>query len=229
MLTIGRSFVTSPIGPRAARVFKPQKLKSNFIQISSRRAFLIDGFGFDSYFGLKLSRGESRRGILKETTMGKHKTHEKESKMKNRNGKNGHNSHNKELLDSLNRALSLEYTGMIQYLQQHCAIKGQERQQFAPFFAASSNESHLHAQNLGNKIAALGGVPTIEPAKIRQGDNLAEMLKHDLEMEREALKAYIKAWEAAQGEHPLVFWLEEIISQEQLHVDELEKLNAMYS
>jgi bacterioferritin len=164
--------------------------------------------------------------------MGKHKTHDKESKKKNRNGKNGHNGHNghnKELLESLNRALSLEYTGMIQYLQQHCAIKGQERQQFAPFFAASSSESHLHAQNLGNKIAALGGVPTTAPAKIRQGSSLAEMLRYDLEMEREALNAYIKAWEAAQGDHPLVFWLEEIISEEQLHVDELEKLNAMYS
>jgi bacterioferritin len=158
--------------------------------------------------------------------MGKHKTDRKESKKKN---KNGHNGHKNGLLDSLNRALSLEYTAMIQYLQQHCAIKGQDRQQFAPFFAASSNESHLHAQNLGNKIAALGGVPTIAPAKIRQGSSLAEMLKHDLDMEREALNAYIKAWEAAQGDHPLVFWLEEIISEEQLHVDELEKLNAMYS
>src|SRR5262249_40274572 len=154
---------------------------------------------------------------------------EKKKKKNGKNGRNGHNGDGNELIDRLNRALSLEYAATIQYLQQQCAVKGQERQQFAPFFAASSSESHLHAQNLGNKIAALGGVPTIEPAKIRQGKNLGEMLRNDLDMEREALGAYVKAWELARGNHPLVFWLEEIISEEQLHVDELEKLNAAYA
>jgi bacterioferritin len=165
--------------------------------------------------------------------MGKSKKDERKKMKNGKNGLDGHNgNHNddrNELIDRLNRALSFEYAATIQYLQQQCAVKGQERQQFAPFFAASSSESHLHAQNLGNKIAALGGVPTIEPAKIRQGESLAEMLRHDLEMERDALDAYVKAWELAQGNHPLVFWLEEIISTEQLHVDELEKLNAAYA
>jgi rubrerythrin len=55
------------------------------------------------------------------------------------------------------------------------------------------------------------------------------MLRYDLELEREALDAYFKAWKLAQGNPPLVFWLEEIISAEQLHVDELEKLNAAYA
>lgn len=159
--------------------------------------------------------------------MGKNKKDEK--KKKNKNGKNGHDGDGNELINRLNCALSFEYAATIQYLQQQCAVKGQERQQFAPFFAASSSEAHLHAQNLGNKIAALGGVPTIEPAEIRQGATLAEMLRHDLDMERKALAAYVKAWESAQGNHPLVFWLEEIISEEQLHVDELEKLNSAYS
>ena len=160
--------------------------------------------------------------------MGKSKKDEKKKK----NGKNGHNGRHGdrgELIDRLNRALSLEYAATIQYLQQQCLVTGQERQQFAPFFAASSSESHLHAQNLGNKIVALGGAPTIEPAKVREGKNLAEMLRYDLEMERDALDAYVEAWESAQGNPPLVFWLEEVISAEQLHVDELEKLNSAYS
>ena len=164
--------------------------------------------------------------------MGKRKKDEMKKNKQGKNGRNGHDGHNgdgKELINRLNRALSLEYAATIQYLQQQCAVLGQDRQQFAPFFAASSSESHLHAQNLGNKIAALGGVPTIETAKIRRGENLAKMLRYDLDMEREALDAYVKAWESAQGNHPLVFWLEEIISEEQLHVDELEKLNAAYS
>jgi bacterioferritin len=150
---------------------------------------------------------------------------------KKKNGKESHNGNGNgnELIKRLNRALSLEYAATIQYLQQQCLVTGKERQQFAPFFAASSSEAHMHAQNLGNKIVALGGAPTIEPAKVREGKNLVEMLRYDLEMEREALDAYVKAWESAHGNPPLVFWLEEIISAEQLHVDELEKLNAAYA
>jgi bacterioferritin len=150
---------------------------------------------------------------------------------KKKNGKHSHNGNGngRELIKRLNRALSLEYAATIQYLQQQCLVTGKERQQFAPFFAASSSEAHLHAQNLGNKIVALGGAPTIEPAKVREGKNLVEMLQYDLEMEREALEAYVKAWESAHGNPPLVFWLEEIISAEQLHVDELEKLTAAYA
>ena len=159
--------------------------------------------------------------------MGKSKKDEK--KKKGERSRNGRNGDGHELINRLNRALSLEYAATIQYLQQQCLVTGQERQQFAPFFSASSGESHLHAQNLGNKIVALGGSPTTEPAKVREGKDLAEMLRYDLEMEREALDAYVKAWESAQGNPPLVFWLEEIISAEQLHVDELEKLTAAYA
>jgi len=161
--------------------------------------------------------------------MGKSK---KGGKMKNKNGKDERNRHignGNELINRLNNALSLEYAATIQYLQQQCVVTGQKRQQFASFFAASSSESHLHAQNLGNKIVALGGAPTTEMAKVREGKNLTQMLQYDLEMERQALDAYVQAWESAQGNHPLVFWLEEIISVEQLHVDELEKLNTAFS
>jgi bacterioferritin len=152
----------------------------------------------------------------------------KKNGSRSRNGRDGDGDGN-ELIARLNRALSLEYAATIQYLQQQCLVTGQSRQQFAQFFASSSSESHMHAQNLGNKIVSLGGTPTIEPAKIRQGKNLAQMLRYDLEMERDALDAYVKAWESAQGNPPLVFWLEEVISAEQLHVDELEKLNSAYT
>jgi len=131
-----------------------------------------------------------------------------------------------ELLARLNYVLSLEYAGLIQYLQQSCLLKGEDRQDFAPFFATSSNEAHLHAQNLGNKIVSLGGTPTTTPAMIREAHHLDEMLLADLALEREALDAYIRAWEAAEGRLALRFWLEDVIRDEQLHVDELEKLTT---
>jgi bacterioferritin (cytochrome b1) len=77
---------------------------------------------------------------------------------------------------------------------------------------------------LGDKIVSLGGVPTVEPAMILQATDLTEMLKMDLALEREALAGYMAAWELCDDHKPTQFWLEERIAEEQLHVEELEKL-----
>jgi bacterioferritin (cytochrome b1) len=62
---------------------------------------------------------------------------------------------------------------------------------------------------------------------IRQSTELAEMLRQDLELEREALKAYMAAWEACgDADLPTRFQLEERIAEEQQHVEELEKLTS---
>lgn len=132
-----------------------------------------------------------------------------------------------ELVESLNRALSLELAAVIQYTQHSFLVNGPEREVFCKYFRKQGEESHDHAITLGDKIVALGGVPTVEPSMIRQSTSLAEMLKQDLELEREALAAYMAAWDAcADDDRPVRFQLEERIYQEQLHVDELEKLTS---
>ncbi|MBA3714816.1 MAG: hypothetical protein H0W76_20550 [Pyrinomonadaceae bacterium] len=134
---------------------------------------------------------------------------------------------NTELIDNLNRALSLELAGMIQYLHHSFLVTGTEREVYRPFFRAQSEEAHAHATMLGDKIVALGGTPTVEPAVIRQSTGLAEMLLQGLELEREALNTYVEAWRSCtDDELPTRFQLEEQIHQEQLHVEELEKLTS---
>lgn len=132
-----------------------------------------------------------------------------------------------ELIENLNQALSLELAGTIQYSQHSYLITGVWREVYKEFFRDQAEEAQEHAETLGDKIVALGGVPTVEPAMIRQSTDLEEMLKQDLELEREALAAYMAAW-ASCGEEdlPQKFWLEERISEEQLHVEELEKLTS---
>ena len=132
-----------------------------------------------------------------------------------------------ELIDSLNRALSLELAGVIQYMQHSFLVTGTEREVFCDYFRDQSEEAHDHAEVLGDKIVALGGVPTVEPGEIRQSTDLTEMLRQDLELERTALQAYMEAWRACgDTELPTKFLLEERISQEQRHVEELEKLTS---
>ena len=134
---------------------------------------------------------------------------------------------NAKLIESLNRALSLELTAVIQYMHHSFLVTGVEREVYRSYFRDQSQESHDHAKMLGDKVVSLGGVPTVEPAMIRQSTELAEMLRQDLEMEREALQAYMDAWNACEdAELPTRFLLEGRIADEQKHVEELEKLTS---
>lgn len=132
-----------------------------------------------------------------------------------------------ELLENLNSALSLELAGVIQYSQHSYLVTGTEREVYKEFFRDNAEEAQDHAETLGDKIVALGGIPTVEPAMIRQSVDLKEMLKQDLELEREAMAAYMAAWSSCSEEDlPQKFWLEERIADEQLHIEELEKLTS---
>ncbi|HWS54745.1 MAG TPA: ferritin-like domain-containing protein [Pyrinomonadaceae bacterium] len=134
---------------------------------------------------------------------------------------------NTELIDNLNRALSLELAGVIQYLQHSFLVTGPEREVFRKFFRDMSEEAQDHATLLGDKIVALGGVPTVEPGDIMQSTDLAEMLRQDLGLERTAMEAYVAAWKSCtDNELGTRFLLEERIAEEQRHIEEFEKLTS---
>jgi bacterioferritin len=127
-----------------------------------------------------------------------------------------------ELIENLNQALSLELAGIIQYSQHSYLVTGVEREIYKEFFRGQAGEAQKHAEILGDKIVALGGIPTVEPSMIRQSVDLK-----DLELEREAMAVYMAAW-ASCGENDLQtkFWLEGQIADEQMHIEELEKLTS---
>ena len=130
-----------------------------------------------------------------------------------------------DLIENLNNALSYELAGVIQYSQHSYLVTGADREIFKGFFRDNAEEAQDHAEVLGDKIVALGGVPTVEPAMIRQSTDVKEMLKQDLELEREAMAAYMSAWHSCDdNDLPQKFWLEGQISDEQMHIEELEKL-----
>ena len=132
-----------------------------------------------------------------------------------------------ELVENLNRALSYELAAVIQYSQHSYLVTGTDRQVFKDWFRDQAEEAQEHAESLGDKVVALGGVPTVEPGMIRQSIEAIEMLRQDLELEREAMGAYMAAWAACDdNDMPQKFWLEERISEEQQHIEELEKLTS---
>lgn len=132
-----------------------------------------------------------------------------------------------DLIDNLNRALGYELAAVIQYSQHSYLVTGIEREVYKEFFRDQAEEAQKHAEFLGDKLVALGGVPTVEPGMIRQSVDLKEMLIQDLKLEREAMAAYMDAWKSCdEDDLPTKFWLEGQIADEEIHIEELEKLTS---
>lgn len=127
------------------------------------------------------------------------------------------------VIDALNQTIALELTASLQYHQHALLVRGPWRKLFAEFFHAESHGALDHAHKFGQKVAALGGVPTIEVgAPVRQSLDLTEMLHQDLELERQAMQAYLEAHALAEGDVALRSMLETHIDDEQRDIEELE-------
>ncbi len=74
---------------------------------------------------------------------------------------------NQEIVDNLNRALSMELAAVRQYIQHRFLVTGPERDVYRSYFRKQGEEAHDDAETLGDKVVAIGGVPTVEPAMIR--------------------------------------------------------------
>jgi bacterioferritin len=134
------------------------------------------------------------------------------------------------LIKRLNEAMAWELAGCIQYMQASVMLTGHSREIFYKFFQESSEEARDHAEAVGDKIAVLGGIPTVEPARIRQAADVDGMLEAALALEEDALAAWERCHEVAGVANPgTVYWIEEHIAEEQGHVDHLRKLTKKVS
>jgi len=127
------------------------------------------------------------------------------------------------VIDALNKAVALEHAACIQYKQHALLVRGLWRKVYAEFFREESRSAQEHAYKFGQKIVALGGVPTIEVgAAVRQSLELEEMLRYDLELERQAKQAYLDALALCEDDVALRNMLEDQIEDEQRDIEELE-------
>ena len=130
---------------------------------------------------------------------------------------------NGRVIEALNKAVSLEHAACIRYKQHALLVRGLWRKVYAEFFIDESKTAQEHAYKFGQKIVALGGVPTIEVGTtVRQSLDLEEMLQQDLELERQAKQAYLDALALCEDDVALRNMLEDQIEEEQRDIEELE-------
>ena len=130
----------------------------------------------------------------------------------------------KAIIAKLNDCLRHEWTGVAQYAQAGFVVAGLWREVYSGMFFDSAKESFGHAKLVGEKIVAMGGVPTVERNPIKQTDDLQELLNHALEFESKAVDCYTEALALAEGDRALVVFLEDILKEEQEGVDSLTRI-----
>ena len=134
---------------------------------------------------------------------------------------------NKEqLVELLNGDLSREYQAIITYIQYAASVTGPYRQELKQFFLSEVPDETMHAQYLADKIAAMGGVPSVTPEAVPQETKVKKMLENIVEAERMARNNYsIRAKQADElGEVGLANHLEDMADDESNHLDETLKI-----
>lgn len=130
------------------------------------------------------------------------------------------------LIKALNEDLANEYQAVIMYTTYSAQVKGPYRLQLVGFFQGEVPDEQGHAQYLADKIVALGGVPTTNPAPVPPAETPREMLENVMEAEKKAIAGYSKRAEQAKeaGQVGLAVQLEDMVVDETGHYEETKKL-----
>jgi bacterioferritin len=98
-----------------------------------------------------------------------------------------------QMIEKLNEILKWEYAGLVQYTQFSFLVQDTWREVFCKFFRENGEEALKHAHLIGDKIAALGGLPSVERGAVKQSSDLNEMLEYSLEVESLQVRLYTEA------------------------------------
>ena len=127
----------------------------------------------------------------------------------------------KKIIAALNQDVSLELGAVIQYLWHHYMAEGMESPAIIELQEKVSRDEMKHLEAFAERVIALGGEPPTEIAPVKKGGDLKKMIRDDLAGERNAIQVYkghIKL-AAELGDTTTRLMLEEIVSQEEGHVD----------
>jgi len=127
------------------------------------------------------------------------------------------------MIELLNEDLAREYQAIISYVIYSQTLKGAEYNHIAQELEKHAGEELQHAISIAKQIDYLNGEPTNKPKEVKVSDKPKEMLKFDLEDERQTLINYRQRIRQADamGEFALGEVLREIIAQEQEHLQDL--------
>jgi bacterioferritin len=128
-----------------------------------------------------------------------------------------------EMIRLLNEDLAREYQAVIAYIVYSQTIKGAKYQHIAGELKKHATEELEHALLIAKQIDYFNGTPVTAPKPVKMSENAEDMLRFDLENERETIANYRQRIRQAEamGEYALSEVLREIIVNEQEHMTDL--------
>ena len=137
----------------------------------------------------------------------------------------------KDLIKLLNDSLATELVCVLRYKRHHFTADGLSSPKIAEEFLVHANEEAAHADRLAQRIVQLGGEPDFSPDSLTKrshagyddSSDLKAMIKANLIAERVAIESYSQII-ALIGDKDSTTrrLLEDILSQEQEHAEELK-------
>lgn len=124
------------------------------------------------------------------------------------------------LIEALNEDLSREYQAIISYVNYSQVLKGAAYMNIADELAVHAAEELSHALQVSNHIDYLGGMPSVTPKPVKTSEKAEDMLRFDLENEKETIRQYRRRVKQADelNEFAITESLRNILVQEQDHL-----------
>ena len=130
-------------------------------------------------------------------------------------------------IDALNHIMELELAGVVRYTHYSLMVYGFNRIPIVSWLKANATESLDHAYKAGELVTLMGGHPSLKIGALLETEqhDTGDILRESLSHEQTALSAYYDLLKIAEGSSVLLEeYAREMIVQEELHLDEVNKM-----
>jgi bacterioferritin len=128
---------------------------------------------------------------------------------------------------ALNCIMELELAGVVKYTHYSLMVFGYNRIPIVSWLKGNATESLAHAHRAGEMVTLLGGHPSLKIGSLLETErhDIGDILRESLAHEQIALDAYNDLLKLAEGHSVLLEeYAREMIVQEELHLDEVNKM-----
>lgn len=128
---------------------------------------------------------------------------------------------------ALNTIMETELAGVVKYTHYSLMVFGYNRIPIVSWLKGNASESLAHAHRAGELLTLLGGHPSLKIGSLLETEqhDIGDILRESLAHEKTAITAYYELLNLAQGKSVLLEeYAREMIVQEELHLDEVDKM-----
>lgn len=130
-------------------------------------------------------------------------------------------------IEALNRIMETELAGVVKYTHYSLMVFGYNRIPIVSWLKGNATESLDHVHRAGELLTLLGGHPSLKIGSLLETEqhDIGDILRESLAHEQTAIKAYYDLLKIAEGKSVLLEeYAREMIVQEELHLDEVNKM-----